>query len=60
MSGNVSMIDGHIDDDIWEQLDNRGAYYDGYRCKKCKTIIIVEDALDLPCYCKECEKYEKY
>ena len=53
----VSMIDGH-DDDIWEPLDNSRAYYDGYRCKKCGTIIVVADHLDLPCHCKECEKWE--
>lgn len=52
----VGLIDGHIDDDIWEQLDSKGAYYDGYRCKKCGAVIIVEDAIDLPSYCKECEK----
>lgn len=53
MCGNVSLIDK---DDIWEQLDNRGAYYDGYKCRKCGTVIVVEDAIDLPSYCKECEK----
>lgn len=57
MGGNVSLINGHIDkDDIWEKLDNSRAYYDGYRCRKCGTVIVVEDAIDLPSYCKECEK----
>lgn len=60
MGGNVSLINGHIDkDDIWEKLDNSRAYYDGYRCRKCGTVIVVEDYLDLPCYCKECEKHDK-
>ena len=53
MGGNVKFIDK---DDIWEKLDNSRAYYDGYRCRKCGTVIVVEDYLDLPCYCKECEK----
>ena len=53
MCGNVSLIDK---DDIWEKLDNSRAYYDGYRCRKCGTVIVVADYLDLPCYCKECEK----
>lgn len=49
----------YIADDIWEPLDNSRAYYDGYRCRKCGTVIVVEDYLDLPCYCKECEKYDQ-
>lgn len=57
MGCSVSMINGHPDkDDIWEKLDNSRAYYDGYRCRKCGTVIVVEDYLDLPSYCKECEK----
>ena len=48
-----------IADDIWEPLDNSRAYYDGYRCRKCGTVIVVEDYLDLPCYCKECEKNDQ-
>lgn len=57
MGCSVSLINGHPDkDEIWEQLDNRGAYYDGYKCRKCGTVIVVADYSDLPSYCKECEK----
>lgn len=60
MGCSVSMINGHPDkDDIWEKIDNSSAYYDGYKCRKCGTVIVVEDYLDLPCYCKECEKYDQ-
>lgn len=44
-----------VRDDIWEPLNICGGYYDAYKCKKCGHLIIVEDALDLPSYCKKCE-----
>ena len=59
MGCSVSMINGHPDiEDIWEPLDNRGAYYDVYKCRNCGTVIVVADYCELPSYCKECEKYD--
>lgn len=58
MRCSVSLVDGHIDkDENWEQLDNRGTYYDGYRCRRCGSVIVVADYSELPCYCKECVKW---
>ena len=66
---NVSLINGHIDDcedfndfedfeddeddDIWEFIGD-----DTYKCRKCETKIYVDNYLDLPPYCKECEKWK--
>jgi hypothetical protein len=39
---------------VWIELDCE-TYYPIYECSNCGTQIMVEDYLQLPCYCKVCE-----
>lgn len=40
----------------WIKVEDE-AHYPAFRCSKCGAMIVVEDeCLELPCYCKNCEE----
>ena len=42
----------------WIEKDVQ-SYYPVYQCSCCGNEIMVEDAIELPCYCKNCGEDEK-
>jgi hypothetical protein len=42
----------------WIQKETN-TYSDVYYCSNCLTEIMVNDGIELPCYCKACEQNEE-